>query len=187
MIAINDLTFGYRKMEQPLFEGFSLTIPTGARRVLTGHSGRGKTTLLRLIMGLEKPRKGSILHDETGFAAAFQEDRLIPSATVLENVALFSDEAKAAEILAALGLSDVLRERPAALSGGMKRRAALARALAHPATALILDEPLTGLDADTAAQTLAVIDRYAAGRTLLMVSHDSLAAERLGAEEIALA
>lgn len=186
MVQFDRVSFGYA-LWKPILRDVSLCIERGARICLTGASGKGKTTVLRLIMGLEKPRKGAVLLAEgTRISAVFQEDRLLPHKTVLENVALFSDEQTACEKLCKLGLADVLSAYPAELSGGMKRRVALARALCHEFDLLILDEPLTGLDADSKAVCLAAIDEAVGGRTLLMVSHDPAEAATLRATCISL-
>lgn len=186
MIDIQHLTFGYPKQNKLIFSDFSMKIPPLSRWCLKGENGKGKTTLFRLILGLEKPQKGKIIHDEKGFSVVFQEDRLIPSLSIKENVALFSDDDRAEEILADLNLADHLRDKPADLSGGMKRRVAIARALAHPSTALLLDEALTGLDEKTFQKTIQVIDEYSKDRILLMITHNDREAEWLSAENIYL-
>ena len=182
MIRFDHVTFGYRG-KQPVMEDFSLEISPGQRICLSGPSGEGKTTALRLLLGLEKPRRGRITGtDGLRFSAVFQEDRLIPERTVLENTALFADETAARAALDALGLGEVLHSRPGELSGGQRRRAALARALAHPFDVLVLDEALTGLDGGNVRRCLAAIDRAARDRTLVMVTHDLAHAAELGAQ-----
>ena len=182
MIRFDGVTFGYRG-KKPIIENFDLEIRSGQRLCLFGPSGRGKTTVLRLLMGLEKPRRGQITGtDGLRFSAVFQEDRLIPRKTVLENAALFADESAARSVLEELGLGEVLGSLPGELSGGQRRRAALGRALAHPFDVLVLDEALTGLDEAAADNCLALIDRLAQGKTVVMVTHDRAHARALRAD-----
>ena len=182
MITLENVTFGYTPRRM-LIKNLSLAMAPGQPVCLWGPSGCGKTTVLRLVMGLEKPRSGQIIRPEgLRISAVFQEDRLIRTKTALENVALFCPEEEAEEMLRRLGLGDGLNQRPAALSGGMRRRVALARALAHPFDLLVLDEALTGLDDDTKAICLDAIREAAAGKTLLLATHDRAEAEALGAE-----
>ena len=182
MIRFESVTFGYG-LRPPVVRELTLTVPEGGRVCLTGASGQGKTTVLRLLLGLEKPRRGTVtVPDGTRFSAVFQEDRLLPWKTALENVALFSDGDTACRLLAQLGLAQQDSAlMPAALSGGMKRRVALARALAHPFDVLVLDEALTGLDSETKARCLSVIHETVGGRTLVMASHDPAEAAALRA------
>jgi len=181
MLEVKNLSFGYG-LKKPLFQGLSLQIPEGSRVWFSAPSGTGKTTLLRLLLGLEKPRRGSVLIPAgTSFSTVFQEDRLLPWKTVLENVALFSDEETAAALLGELGIAEAAGQLPEELSGGMRRRATLARALAHPFDVLVLDEAFTGLDAQAKAVCLAAVEKRLAGKTLLLVSHDPQVAEVLGA------
>lgn len=186
MIRFEHVTFGYA-LQRPVLRDFSMTVPEGGRVCLTGPSGEGKTTALRLLLGLEKPRKGTVSVPEgVRFSAVFQENRLLPWKTVLENAALFSDEESAHRILSTLGLGDSLDALPEALSGGMKRRAALGRALAHPFDVLVLDEALTGLDGETKRRCLVAIDEAVGRRTLVLATHDAGEARALGAETVTL-
>ena len=186
MIRFDHVTFGY-EAERPVLRELSLEIPEGGRVCLTGASGQGKTTALRLLLGLEKPRKGTVSVPEgVRFSAVFQEDRLLPWKTVLENAALFSDEDSACRVLTALGLGDSLDALPETLSGGMKRRAALGRALAHPFDVLVLDEALTGLDSETKQRCLAAIGEAVGRRTLVLATHDAEESHALGAETVIL-
>lgn len=186
MIALQSVTFGYG-LRKPIVQEFTLTLAPGDRVCLTGLSGRGKTTVLRLLMGLEKPRSGRVLlPPEMRISAVFQEDRLLRGRTALENVALFSNETAAEELLGKLGLQEALHQYPGQLSGGMKRRVALARALAHPFDLLVLDEPLTGLDDDTRLACLRLIDEYAAGKILVLATHNADEAAFLHAQIVAL-
>lgn len=186
MIRFDDVSFGYG-FGKNVLQNFVLTVPDGARIWLCSPSGGGKTTVLRLMMGLEKPRKGRITGCERlRFSAVFQEDRLLPWKTVEENVALFADEETARAMLTRLGLGEVLHAYPAELSGGMKRRVALARALCHECDVLVLDEPLTGLDAEAKKICLQAIDETAKGKMLIITSHDEEDAVFLNARKVTL-
>ena len=154
-----------------VLKGITLDFAPGGRYQLTGPSGCGKTTLLRLLMGLEKPDAGEIEARER-IAAVFQENRLCPWLTAEENIRLVNPKAAAADCLAALGLP--LDKRPVSeYSGGMQRRVALARALLSESEVLLLDEPFTGLDEENRDKALAAVERWAGGRTILFVSHES--------------
>ena len=136
-------TFG----ENVVLRDFSAVVPLEGVTVLRGPSGVGKTTLFRLLLGLEQPDSGEIRGMQGRKpAVVFQEDRLIPWASALENVSFVSNEQTAEECLRMLGLGDSLHLLPRELSGGMQRRVALARALAFHGDILFLDEPFTGLD-----------------------------------------
>ena len=164
--------------EKKVLHNLSLFIPYGSVTAITGSSGGGKTTLLRLICGLEKADAGNIIGvSKKDVSALFQEDRLFPWLTALENVeAVIKDKKEkplAAQILADLGLGDKkdLSAFPSELSGGMMRRVAIARALAYKSKVLILDEALRGLDEKNFENAAEVIERYRDGRTLISVTH----------------
>lgn len=182
MIKLEKVTFAYA--DKTVLKDLSFTIERSDRLALMGPSGCGKTTLLRLIMGLEKPQSGTVSGRKHPTAAVFQEDRLLPHLTILENAALAGeDRANAARILAALGLGEELEHKPAALSGGMRRRVAIARALCTPSDLLILDEPFNGLDDTTKKQTAEVILKEWKG-AILAVTHLPEEAALLGAKII---
>ena len=153
----------------------SWTIRPGERWQVCGPSGIGKTTLLRLLLGLEKPDSGSIIgQNQVRFAPVFQEDRLVEHWGASANIGLVcSDTARVREILCALLPEDALDQPVRTLSGGMRRRVALARALAADSDMLVLDEPFAGLDEQTARRAMHGIDTYRNGRTLVLISHGS--------------
>lgn len=156
MIEIRDITVRYQ--QKNVLEHFSAQIPLRGTTLLSGPSGCGKTTLLRAILGLTAVEQGDVCGMENiRPAVVFQEDRLIPWLTTLENAALVSDTETAANTLRLLGLTDAMHSRPAALSGGMKRRAAIARAIAFGGNLLVLDEPFNGLDEETLQATAKVL------------------------------
>lgn len=136
---------------------------------VTGPSGCGKTTLLRIIAGLEIPDSGVV--SETGkISVMFQEDRLFPWMTAVENASAGSDSASAEKALRALGLEQSFRDFPETMSGGMRRRVALARAVAAGGDLLLLDEPFNGLDPENIAKAGECIVN-AGFRTIVVVSH----------------
>ena len=164
--------------EKIVLKNFSLKIPYGSKTVIKGPSGCGKTTLLRILAGLIFPDHGTVTGTQgKKTAVLFQEDRLFPTLTALENVSAVvpgnSKKEVAAKILTALGLGDPenLNSYPAQLSGGMKRRCAIARALAYDADIVLLDEALKGLDAENAENCARVIHSYTADKTVVSVTH----------------
>ena len=169
-----------------VLENVSFTAPVGLTRI-AGNSGIGKTTLLRILLGLERADGGATNAGRFRWAAVFQEDRLLEQLDAAGNLhfALGAayDEAAARALLAELGLGDVGGKRVRDWSGGMKRRLALARALLAPSDALTLDEPFTGLDADNRAAAQRCIARAAREKIVLLVSHED---DALGGAEVRL-
>ena len=165
-------------------EAKDLHIPAGQFVAVVGRSGGGKSTLLRLLAGLEAPNSGDILAGTTPLATIqddtrmmFQDARLLPWKTVMDNVGLGlkgSWREDARQALAAVGLENRAGEWPAALSGGQKQRVALARALIHRPGLLLLDEPLGALDALTRIEMQDLIETLwqTHGFTVLLVTHD---------------
>lgn len=167
-----------------VIKDLSFTFPEKGLCLLMGRSGSGKTTLLRLLAGLEKPDRGTVRG--TGNAAVcFQEYRLFPQCTALENVRLLafcqkdtSGKECPERMLAALGFSKTdMQLKPSALSGGMKQRVSLARALCADASVLLLDEPLKELDAGLKKKALSLIIRRAENALVIMTAHDTLETE----------
>ncbi len=160
-----------------VLEDISLDLPEKGFCAITGRSGLGKTTLLYLIAGLYKPDRGSVHVEGERISMVFQEDRLMPWETALQNAAIASTREIAAELLTELGLGAELNKYPRELSGGMQRRVSIARALSFKADVYIMDEPFKGLDPETRSAVFGVIRRRTEGALLIMVTHDPSDAE----------
>ena len=187
-IIVRNLTKSYGGRE--VLRGVSFTAGEGVTCVMAP-SGSGKTTLLRLILGLEVPESGEVsVPPGCRFAAVFQEDRLLEGLDALENLRFVLgpalEEPAAWSLLEELGLGDVGNKPVRTYSGGMKRRLALARALLAPSDVLVLDEPFTGLDGDNRLRALECVRRAAAGKPVLLVTHDPRDAADLGARRVEL-
>lgn len=163
--------------DHPVLQDFSATFVEGSITCIMGPSGCGKTTLLRLILGLEDADSGELLGANVPKAAVFQENRLFEDFSPISNVAaVLPGKPNRDWIVAhlrALGLDSHLTAPVHTLSGGMKRRVALVRGMLAPASLVVLDEPFTGLDAETKQRALAFVKEQAQGKTLLLVTHDA--------------
>ena len=177
MIIFKDVCFSYG--DKQILKDFNLTIEDGERVCLFGESGKGKTTVLRLIMGLEKPDSGTVT--VTGsISAVFQEDRLLPFKTVSENIGFVSGNENADDILSSLNLLSEKDVYPSALSGGMARRVSVARALSVKSDIFIFDEPFTGLDEKNISDAADIINETTKDKTVVCVLHERANAEKLG-------
>ncbi|MFD4180341.1 ABC transporter ATP-binding protein [Rhodococcus sp. NPDC058514] len=171
--------------DKTVLDGVDLEIHRGEFVVLLGPSGTGKTTLLRLLSGLERPDAGGILVPSQR-TTVYQEPRLIPSTRVLGNVTVgqrrtAQNKSRAERALAEVNLESKARQWPATLSGGEAQRVALARALVREPELLLLDEPFAALDALTRLQMQDLVgDLVARHRpAVLLVTHDVDEAVRL--------
>ncbi|MEM9764863.1 MAG: ATP-binding cassette domain-containing protein, partial [Pseudomonadota bacterium] len=176
-----------------LLDGFTLTasfdIAEADRVAVIGPSGGGKSTLLSLIAGFERPDRGRVLwqsRDITGtapgkrpIAMLFQDNNLFPHLDVETNVALGlgpkatrDTRTRAREVLARVGLENMAKRRPASLSGGQQSRAALARLLLTNRPVILLDEPFAALGPALRSEMLALVTGLLPEATILMVTHD---------------
>ncbi|MGI6011330.1 MAG: ATP-binding cassette domain-containing protein [Ruminococcus sp.] len=170
---------------QPVLDCVTLRLHPGRPVCVMGPSGCGKTTLLRLLMGLEQPEEGRVLHNTNQcMGVMFQEDRLLEWTSPVKNVQTVCDR-KPEEIrehLKKVLPEDALEKNVKNLSGGMKRRVALVRAVMAPARILLLDEPFTGLDESTKKRAAGYLMEYLEDRILIFSSHQERDAGYLKAE-----
>jgi putative ABC transport system ATP-binding protein len=186
-------------------KGIDLCVDRGEFLAVLGKSGAGKTTLINLVSGIDRPTAGEIyvggipihaLGEDArsawrgrGVGVVFQFFQLLPTLSVLQNVMLPMDlarryplreqRARALRLLDQVGIAEHARKLPSAMSGGQQQRAAIARALANDPPVILADEPTGSLDSVTARDVMAVLeDLVRQGRTLVLVTHDKDLAQR---------
>lgn len=194
LIEIKGVTHAYRTAAGPLpvLENLDIAVPEGEFCAVVGPSGCGKSTLTRLVAGLMRPDRGEVwLHGELvrsprkTVGMAFQNPVMLEWRTVLQNVILpleivaptmprAEKEARASALLALVGLAGFEHKRPSELSGGMRQRASLCRAIVHKPEILIMDEPFGALDAFTREDLWQLMHRLRAEEpfTALLITHD---------------
>ncbi len=183
MLEMRNISFSYEK--KSVLQDFSMELQDGEILALMGPSGCGKTTLLSLAAGILKPKKGSLICNAKQIAYVFQEPRLLPWCTVRENLAAVlkekPDECVLDEILNMVGLFDCKELYPDALSGGMKSRVSLARAMVYGGDLFLLDEPFAALDADLRNRLALTLRQYLKekGASAILVTHQRTDAELL--------
>lgn len=176
MLVLDSLTLRYG--EKTVLESVSFEFLTDGITGIVGASGIGKSTLLHAAAGLKSPDGGKIHSSHDRISYIFQEPRLFPWMTALENItAVGANEETAKRLLAELfdDADEVAQKFPHELSGGMKQRISIARALAYEPTLLLLDEPFRGLDAEAKEKAVRLIlseRKKTHGRTALLVTHD---------------
>ncbi|MBQ7821322.1 MAG: ABC transporter ATP-binding protein [Clostridia bacterium] len=174
-----------------VLNNFNISFDDGSRSALMGPSGCGKTTLFKIISGLEKPDSGTLSGTESmRFSAVFQDDRLCENMSLYANMKLVCPKStKKSEILNGiqeLGLGGFENKPVSTLSGGMKRRASVLRAMLAEFDTLILDEPFNGLDRESKAVTSKYILDRLNSRTLIIITHNPEDAELLECKKITL-
>ncbi|MBE6992731.1 MAG: ABC transporter ATP-binding protein [Ruminococcaceae bacterium] len=170
--------------DKVIFTDFSYEFADSGVTCIMGPSGRGKTTLLRIVCGLQKPDSGSVYSCEKT-SVMFQEDRLMPWLTAGENITAVCD-CDPLKYLAMVGLAGEKDTMPDQLSGGMARRVALARALAYDGDVLLLDEPFKGLDDELRIKMYGIIAETAKSKPVIMATHNEDDAKALNAEILRL-
>lgn len=165
-----------------VLKNISYKFPNKGLVLLKGNTGSGKTTLLNIISGLVIKDRGEIL----GFKGkkisyVFQDDRLIPWLTAKENLKVIKniDDKKAEYYLDLVGLKSAYSTKPDDMSGGMKKKLCIARALAFNGDVFFLDEPFTGLDKDSEDKILSILEDYFNEKLVILISHNELMLKNL--------
>ena len=180
MIEIKEISKSYDKK---VLDKVSFTVEPGSIMIITGPSGKGKTTLLSIMMGLISPDSGEVIGMPEKKSSVFQEDRLLENFTVEENLKLVSDlpveelKKECSILLGEKEFSQKVRE----FSGGMKRRVSILRALLTSSEVIFMDEPFKGLDVELKEKVIRYTLEKKKDRTLFIVTHDTSEAEQLGA------
>ena len=174
MLSLSNVVKSYDK---PVLSSFSYQFPDRGLFRICGKSGCGKTTLLRLIAGLEKPDSGTVVWNGVPrISMVFQEARLLDHMTLLGNVLLVKNKTDlpyAEEILKHLGLWEDRAKHPPALSGGMKLRASIARAWYYDGDVFLMDEPTRELDEDNRKIIFSLLDRLSEQKLILCATHET--------------
>lgn len=170
-IEIRDLEIKYE--DKTVLQNFSADIPLGKKTCITGESGCGKTSLINVLLGILRQTSGTVENVPEKISAVFQEDRLSEEHTVFSNAKMATNapDAEVYKVLDGLLISDVANKKVKNVSGGQKRRTAIARALLANFDLLILDEAFSGLDSETKATVSAFVERRTVGKTVIAVTH----------------
>lgn len=179
-IRFEKVTLSYGK--EVVLRDFSCEISLDRVTAIIGVSGSGKTTLIKSILGLKTPERGRIIDLPKKISAVFQEDRLFEEFTVWKNIlAVCPEYAHRREVLDRelneIGLKDVLEKKVYELSGGMKRRVSILRALLFESDFVVMDEPFRGLDEENRIRTREWVETKLEGRGLLLSVHENSATE----------
>lgn len=167
-----------------VLNGMSLVFKEGEITCIKGPSGCGKTTLLRILAGLTQKDSGKISGIPERISCVFQENRLCEDFSCVSNITAVTGRSIKKETildhLAELELAGCANESVKNLSGGMKRRVAIARAVCYKSDLLLLDEPFKGLDDKLKLKVMDYVKAHAAGHTIICVTHDNFEAEYMG-------
>lgn len=171
MIEVINITKSY---EKKILDNISFESENGTVNVIKGMSGIGKTTLIGIMMGIIKADSGEIKGMPAKMSAVFQEDRLIDELSVLDNIRLVTNKS-GVEIFnecCRLLEKETCYKKVSLLSGGMKRRAAILRAMIAESEVIFMDEPFKGLDDNTKSVTIEYVLEKKGNRTLFVITHD---------------
>ena len=180
MIELREISVKFG--DKTVFDHYSCELPDRGIIVVTGESGIGKTTFLRLLAGLQKADAGIVVGtQDRKISFVFQEPRLLEWKTAFENIESVSDQTIATALLQQLDMRLESDRKCSLLSGGQKQRVAIARAFAYSSDLVLLDEPFTGLDEENKYRVVTMIKT---AKLAIIVTHDLSDAELLNADRI---
>ncbi|XMB85141.1 ABC transporter ATP-binding protein [Mycoplasmatota bacterium WC44] len=199
MLKLENVKFKYDNSDELVLDNFLLSLKRGSTLAILGSSGCGKSTILRLIAGLEKPSEGNIYingenvnklpTEKRNIGFLFQDYALFPHMNVYDNIKFGLDkksdeQAIIEEVATLVGVKQYLKRYPHELSGGQRQRVALARAIAYKPNLLLLDEPFSNLDTDLKDQIRRDLKEIISKTdiTTILVTHDELDAKALADE-----
>lgn len=187
-IRLDKITARYG--EKDVLKNFSAVFREKQTTVVMGSSGLGKTTLLNVLMGILRPVSGTLSGMPEKISVVFQEDRLFEEFSAIENVRAVlrrkQDTSRVEDSLKEIGLADSMEMPVSKLSGGMRRRVAIVRALLADSDVLLLDEPFKGLDTETKGMVIRFLLEHAKDKTVIVVTHDEDEAKMLGGSILSL-
>lgn len=187
-IIVKDLCKSYGELR--VLSRFSYRFRAGETTCIMGASGCGKTTLIHILLGITEADGGTVEGVPYGrLSAVFQEDRLCENLSAMANIRLVcsgrqGEQEMLRQAMVDIGLSDAFDKPVRELSGGMKRRVAILRALCKESQCIVMDEPLKGLDVDTKRIVASYIAKHVKGRTCIIITHDKEEIELLEAKEL---
>ncbi len=172
MITINNLSKSFGN--KIIFKNFTVNITKNKVTVIKGESGSGKTTLARIIAGLDNDYTGEITKKSTKLSYVFQEPRLFDAITVKQNLEIVENNSLLSvnELLSIVELDNDINTYPRELSGGMKMRLSIARAIRYNGDVFIMDEPFSALDNDMKKRLIPKIMSLLKNKTVIVISHD---------------
>lgn len=184
LLRVNNLSKAFG--DKPVLNEFSMELGENERACILGPSGGGKTTLLNIIAGLLAPDSGKIELSDRRISYIFQEDRLLPWLTAEENItaAAGCSKALARELLDEMELNGEYKTYPDELSGGMKQRINIARALAFDSSFILMDEPFKGLDPVLRERVIERVSDRCTNRAILLVTHDRMECDKMKCSRI---
>lgn len=186
-IRVSHINKSYGRLH--VLKDYSCNMKENEVTCIMGSSGSGKTTLINILLGLQQPDSGTVEGIPYGrLSVVFQEDRLCDNLSAMANLKLVckkgTDDRVLRQGMIDLGLEDAFHKPVRELSGGMRRRVVILRALLAESTCIIMDEPFKGLDEETKEMTIAYVREHTVGRTLVVITHASREVELLGAGDI---